>query len=183
MNILDYEVAQKFKEKKFSCQICEKKFASRNGLYDHHKTKHDESNPNKCKICLQLFASKSQLDAHSRVHTGEKPFVCSTCGKQFATKFSLDVHSRVHTGEKPFVCSTCGMGFTNQYTMRRHTATHSVERKHRCAICPVEKSFKTKAQLSIHMRRHSDPKYHCKQCKKKFYTSSNLKRHEKTHVR
>ena len=106
------------------------------GLYHHNKTKHDESNPNKCKICLKVFAHKSLLDIHSRVHTGEKPFVCSTCGKRFTQKGQF----------------------------KKHQATHSEERKHKCDICTEGRFFKTKDALSTHMKFHSESKHECKQC-------------------
>ena len=137
------------KFRKFSCQICNKTFSSKNGLYKHHKTKHDESNPNKCKICLKVFPTNHHLDMHRRVHTGEKTHVCSTCGKGFTTKGNLQTHQ----------------------------TTHSDERKHKCDICTGGRFFKTKSQLSHHRKLHFDPEHQCTQCGKKFYTSSNLNRH------
>ena len=68
LNFVDSEGAQK--ERKFICPLCKKSFVSKFALYNHNRTKHDESNPNKCEICLKVFAYKFELDAHSRVHTG-----------------------------------------------------------------------------------------------------------------
>ena len=102
MNFLDCEISQNIDEKKFSCQVCKKTYSSKNGLNYHHKLKHDESNPNKCKICFKVFAYKSLLVIHTRVHTGEKPYVCSTCGKRFTQKNQLQTHKTTHNMERKF---------------------------------------------------------------------------------
>ena len=141
--------------KKFSCRVCEKTFSSISGIKHHNKTKHDESNPNKCKVCLKVFANKCLLDVHTRVHTGEKPYVCTTCNKGFAQKVHL----------------------------KRHEATHSEERKYKCNICTEEKFFKTDVGLGRHMKLHSEPTYSCSKCGKKFHDISNFIRHEKSYCK
>ena len=55
------------------------------------------------------------------------------------------------------------------------------ERKHKCRICPEGRFFKTKAQLSQHIKYHFEPEHECKQCEKKFYTVGDLNKHVKIH--
>ena len=154
MYFLEYEISKNVKDKKYSCQNCKKTFTSQKGLNKHKRAKHDESNRYKCEICLKGFGDNYQLAVHSRVHTKEKPFVCPTCGRGCSTKGNLQTHQ----------------------------ATHSKERNHKCTVCTEAKFFKTKAGLGKHMKRHSEPKYECKECGKKFHSSCELKKHERTHM-
>ena len=116
---------------------------------------HDESKALKCDVCLKLFTNKSKLESHYRTHTGEKPFVCRICDKRFSQKSNLVTHQGTHSEIKPFKCS----------------------------ICPEGRYFKTNAALIQHTLFHYEPKFSCSYCDHKSYTISNLKRHEKTHVK
>lgn len=64
-----------YAEKKFSCEICEKK-----------------------------FYTMAHVRKHMVAHTKDMPFTCETCGKSFKRSMSLKVHSLQHSGEKPFRC-------------------------------------------------------------------------------
>ena len=134
----------------------------------------------KCLTCNKMFASKESLNNHKRVHN--KTYQCTVCLKCFTCKAALDVHDRTHTGEKPYMCSTCGKSFAQKSQLKIHQATHSGERKFKCMVCPDNRSFKTKDGLTKHMKFHDEPKYCCVICGKIYYTSSHLKRHEKTHL-
>ena len=116
---------------------------------------HDDSKSHKCDVCLKGFHQKSNLVQHYTTHTGEKPFACQICERKFARKNNLVQHQATHSEIKPFQCS----------------------------ICPEGRFFKTKSQLSNHMVFHYEPKFFCSHCDHKSYRSSDLKNHEKTHVK
>ena len=65
----------------------------------------------------------------------------------------------------------------------RHQATHSEIKSFKCSICPEGRFFKTKDGLCNHMVYHYEPKYSCSHCNYKSYTTSDLKKHEKTHFK
>ena len=115
---------------------------------------HDESKCFKCDVCLKIFQSKAMHQRHYRTHTGEKPFACQLCDKKFFQKEHLV----------------------------QHQATHSEIRNFKCSICPEGRFFKTKSQLSNHMIYHYEPKFSCRHCDHRSYTTRSLKNHEKTHV-
>ena len=82
-----------------------------------------------------------------------------------------------------FSCQTCGKRFVQKGNLVRHQATHSEMKPFKCSICPEERYFKTKDCLRQHMVYHYEPKFSCSFCDHISYTKSNLKSHEKTHIK
>ena len=134
----------------------------------------------KCLICNKKLASRGSFYHHKKLH--DKTFQCKICLKPCASKALLTIHNRSHTGEKPYACSICDKRFARKDQLKKHQVAHSDERKFKCKICPDKRSFKTKGDLTKHMKFHYEPTYSCTKCGKKFHTSFQLKRHEKTHL-
>lgn len=84
-------------------------------------------------------------------------YQCHLCSKQFKRKDNLKVHRERHSGERRFWCVECG---ARRYTsgelaahMRTHAADAAKARAHKCCLC--HKAFTARANLRIHMRRHT----------------------------
>ena len=143
-----------FTENRFECDICHKSYSNKGNLNQHMKV-HDDSKRFKCDICLKGFHQKSNLVQHYRTHSGEKSFACRICDRKFAVKCALV----------------------------KHQATHSEIKSFKCSKCPESRFFKTKDGLRNHLVYHYEPKFSCSYCDHKSYTTSNLKYHEKTHLK
>ena len=134
-----------------------------------------------CKTCNKRYSSVKSLRQHAKVHDESNPHKCTVCMKIFPYKSGLERHYTKHT--KPHICSTCDKRFAQKRSLIKHQAAHSVEGTHKCLLCPSERLFNTKRALQSHMIYHSEPKYLCGKCGKKYYNSSGLRRHEKIHER
>ena len=137
----------------------------------------------KCRTSDKRFSSKSNLNQHTKIHEEIKAFKCDVCFKAFNQKSNLTQHYKTHTGEKPFSCQVCDKSFARKDILVQHQATHSDVRSFKCSICPEGRSFKTKNQLGNHMVYHYEPKFTCSRCYFKAHISSNLKKHEKSHLK
>ena len=136
-----------------------------------------------CQLCHRSYSTKYNLNKHMKVHDDSKAFKCDVCLKKFDQKLKLTQHYRTHTGEKPFACQICGRKFSQKSSLVQHQGIHSETKSFKCSVCPQGRFFKTKKGLSNHMVFHFEPKFSCSFCDHKSYTTSDLTKHEKTHVK
>lgn len=106
-------------EKKYSCEVCDKKFKFKSGLIIH-KAIHDPTPRKTCEVCGKTFHILAQYRKHFVYHANERKFECETCGKRFNTLDILRVHNMTHTDERPFTCSECGKTFRTAGCVSRH---------------------------------------------------------------
>ncbi|GCC25454.1 hypothetical protein chiPu_0003864 [Chiloscyllium punctatum] len=192
------------KEKRFSCDYCERRFIRKEHLTMHLRT-HTGEKPFACEECGRAFAEKWNLKEHRRTHTGVRPYPCRFCGKAFYRSSHLKVHLRRHTGEKPYKCDKCHQTFVDSSSLQKHRRFPSVccklenaifvriegveamERhmQDRCDEASIEnRQFNSSGNkgngLMVHLRRHTGEKpYKCDKCHQTFVDSSSLQKHRR----
>ena len=141
--------------------------------------------PFSCDKCDKKFATKSLLTTHIRSHTGDKPYSCGVCAKSFSSSTNLSQHEVVHTGLKSFPCDICHKSYVTDACLRRHIKSESHQKRlalkeggimvspsvnsdtgrksYPCNVC--HKSYVTEPQLwkhlksKIHLKRLNDSNF------------------------
>ncbi|XP_053597564.1 zinc finger protein OZF-like [Microplitis demolitor] len=115
-------------ERKFGCNICEKKFISDQGLVKHmnyHKNPVTKVRKLFCDHCGKGFKDKPALRMHiMNTHMGMKLAKCSICHKSFAKKTTLRQHLLTHSGKRPYTCDICGKTFVQKPALSSHRKQH-----------------------------------------------------------
>ncbi|XP_053569227.1 uncharacterized protein LOC128659680 [Bombina bombina] len=139
-----------------------------------------------CKLCLETFLSKEDLDVHVNKHDEERPFSCPDCNKRFVRRSDLSVHSRAHTGVRPYACPYCPCTFRQKASLVIHRYTHShvqqlLAKTYPCDVCNEE--FLEEKEFVIHQQIHTEERsFVCKYCGKKYCSEAKLAVHSKVHT-
>ena len=77
-------------EKRFQCDICDKKFSGKVPMLDHRAT-HFEPTLS-CTYCGKLFKSNCSLRKHVKIHTGDKRYTCYICNHSYVQSTPYWLH-------------------------------------------------------------------------------------------
>lgn len=178
---------QAIKNLQYSCDICEKKFASRDERNEHID---EHFKVYTCPSCEQTFIGNRQFEHHrlSNKCVAKKRIECTLyecflCHKSnFFTTRSLRVHYNQQHKQKPqkstaHICEYCNKSFSNVYILKTHISQiHLQEVKFVCGDCG--KTFNRNSNLKWHQLIHQNElPCLCKICGKSFRTLSGLNLH------
>lgn len=103
----------------YSCDVCRKKFSTRN-LLDNHLLMHKDGF--KCTLC-DVFSSPYSLSSH-KIMKHRRSSTCTICERSFPSTTNFYQHVLTHEGIRPYKCDICGEDFTQRSSVLRHRNTH-----------------------------------------------------------
>ena len=180
-----------FKEKRFQCDQCPKKYLTE-FLLGQHKLSHDNLKTQKCSECS--FATNASYDLKNhikRIHQATKDFVCyeKNCGKAFKRRCDMENHRKsVHSEIRVYVkCPTC-----NVIVLEKGLQSHMINRHSEkallkpfiCSICGKAERYEKNLQRhyeAVHEPGDRGIVYQCNECKQTFFRRRELTAHSFEH--
>ncbi|GMS84881.1 hypothetical protein PENTCL1PPCAC_7056 [Pristionchus entomophagus] len=141
---------QRFREKKFVCDECDRCFTLKQNVQQHVMIYHMNGAKQlqvkrgkrfKCLKCGQVFktleqARKHDVAKHGVKTSGIRVFKCEQCPKVYPTSSALKEHVMIfHLKERPFECAECGIRFGRKGGLRRHM---QMVHENQLYMCPFE---------------------------------------------
>ncbi|XP_045063234.1 zinc finger protein 335 isoform X2 [Coregonus clupeaformis] len=110
-----------------------------------------------CRICMESFHGRSDMENHKRAHIDPSTFKCPDCDFTASSWPVVKTHMGMHAYLRPHKCPSCSFASKNKKDLRRHMMTHTNEKPFTCQICGQR--FNRNGHLKFHMERlHSqDP--------------------------
>ena len=159
-------------------------------------------------VCGLIFSKKKDLLKHFKQAHESIQDTCSICDKKFNSRRNYIRHIQLHSNRPSKRCDECGLTFTNNSNLRRHESQKHSNYKHAKQIL-LELVFNMKEPIGdnsakaptnnglmvlrptlegeieegVHLIPEDGPRgenFACDDCGKKFGTSFNLKRHNRS---
>ncbi|KAM9365827.1 uncharacterized protein KZ484_011914 [Pholidichthys leucotaenia] len=178
----DYEMD----ERQYRCSYCGKRYSHGSSLYRHQQT-HTGKNA--------MTAAKRALETTQH----EPPYTCPHCGMTFKGSRMLGSHLRLHGKRRIHPCNICGKEFNHSSSLSRHRLIHKKGKgfPKDADVATLRRSLKTGAKNKKAKKQYpppspphhvataiiSDKFYACPQCDMSFRTSTQLSKHQVTHVK
>ncbi|XP_031177411.1 zinc finger protein 135 [Sander lucioperca] len=181
--------------RQYRCSYCGKSYSHASSLYRHQQTHAAKS------IGAPAPAKRALEPAHQ-----EARYTCPHCGMSFKGSRMLGSHLRLHGKRRIHPCNICGKEFNHSSSLSRHRLIHKKGKSLpkdaalganmaalRHSLKAGAKNKKTKRQRQQQQRHVAtaaviqspggDKFYACPQCDMSFRTSTQLSKHQVTHVK
>lgn len=104
-----------------------------------------------CRICMESFHGRSDMENHKRAHFDHNTFKCVDCDFTAPSWPDVKDHMELHSYLRPHKCPNCSFASKNKKDLRRHVMTHTNEKPFSCEQCGQR--FKRNGHLKFHMER------------------------------
>ena len=166
---------KKFREKKYKCDKCSKKYPFKANL-DRH-----------VKVCNGILRTRKQDKKYEMIEINNvKHFQCNKCQETYLDKENIKVHFKSHR-KKKYNCDKCNKHFIFKLSLKSHLNVCNGKltnyEKHKEIYPPsktkgkVEKVVKSEDILA----KNQDEGKKCNECPKSFSSNSTLNRHFRKH--
>lgn len=109
--------------KQFDCDICKKKFKTRQTLV-RHKSIHDGIKKYECKVCHKYFSRADNLKSHRLTHNAFQIYQCDVCKKGFYQLHTLKRHEPIHNRTvENYKSSVYNLGVSQHKLQQEHIST------------------------------------------------------------
>ncbi|XP_061693321.1 zinc finger protein 135 isoform X2 [Syngnathoides biaculeatus] len=169
--------------RQYRCGYCGKCYNHASSLYRHQQT-----HAGKMAAVPALPSGKRALEpAHQ-----DARYACQHCGMTFKGSRMLGSHLRLHGKRRIHPCNICGKEFNHSSSLSRHrlihkkakdgAPAHAAPATHRSSL-KGKKPKRRRQAVAVMQVAGVDKFYACPQCDMSFRTSTQLSKHQVTHVK
>ncbi|CAL9688245.1 unnamed protein product [Knipowitschia caucasica] len=187
----DQDQDQDWEERQHRCAYCGKVYSHASSLYRHQqshtgqsraKRALPESRSHTCPHCGLSFKGSRMLGSHLRLHGKRRIHPCNICGKEFNHSSSLSRHRLIHKKNKMAAMSPAHSKMAAMSPAHSKMAPMSPAHSNMAALHPVKKRRGKRAPAPA-VAPPLQKLYACPQCDMSFKTSTQLNKHQVTHVK
>lgn len=153
----------------------------------HHRSKHSKERPFCCDVCSKRFYSKNELKIH-KIGVHANSVKCPQCSKVLKNKFTLRTHLKYHSDMRfpcTYVDNgvPCNKGYISMHLLQQHVDTiHLKKKRLNCPINTCTSKFNLKSDLNTHLFTfHERKKIKCDFCSTTVSSKEYYCRHIRSH--